>query len=143
MESRRLNQPTDFAERTHLVLMWLTGMSSRAIARETGKSVTTVCRWIRRWRQDGNVNTRPRCGRPRTSDKRKAAAPSVLHTSNSFPQFVGPQRDSRCYMSCCRPEPENYYYYPMVEAQYYNVMAKYHKSSPVMDIATYKNLNQS
>lgn len=119
MELRRLNQPTDFAERTHFVLMWMAGMSSRAIARETGKSVTTVCRWIRRWRQNGNVNTRPRCGRPRTSERRKAV--QSVQTSPQQP-VVEPQTDGLCHLSCCRPGSENYYY-PLSEAHYCNVMA--------------------
>ena len=35
-------------------------MSLRTIARHTGSSVTTVYRWIRRWQQEGHINTRPR-----------------------------------------------------------------------------------
>lgn len=64
MESPRLSRPTNLTDRVRFVWMWISGMSARAIAQETGTSVTTVCRWIQRWRQEGNVNTKTRSGRP-------------------------------------------------------------------------------
>lgn len=60
MKQRRLNLPIDVAERKMIVSLWLRGKSFRAIASESGKSLTTVCRWIRRWKQEGNLSTRPR-----------------------------------------------------------------------------------
>lgn len=65
MEFHRLHQTTNLADRSRFVWMWAGGMSARAIAQETGASVTTICRWIRRWRREGHVNTKPRRGRPR------------------------------------------------------------------------------
>ncbi|KAG7162305.1 Glutamate receptor-like 23, partial [Homarus americanus] len=64
MKYRRPNKPTDLSERAKLVSMWVDGISCRNIARQTGKSVSTVCRWITRWKREGNVNTKPRIGRP-------------------------------------------------------------------------------
>ena len=60
MEMRRKAQPTTPWERVKFVLLWRHGMSLRTIARHTGSSVTTVYRWIRRWQQEGHINTRPR-----------------------------------------------------------------------------------
>lgn len=65
MEFHRLHQTTTLADRSRFVWMWAGGMSARAIAQETGASVTTICRWIRRWRKEGHLNTKPRRGRPR------------------------------------------------------------------------------
>lgn len=45
-------------ERIMIVRMWLWGLSPRVIARATGVSVSTVHRWVRRWREDGTVEMR-------------------------------------------------------------------------------------
>lgn len=60
MELWRRARPTNRWERARFVFLWTYGMSLRAIARHTGSSVTTVYRWIRRWQQEGHVDTRPR-----------------------------------------------------------------------------------
>ncbi|XP_071523914.1 LOW QUALITY PROTEIN: glutamate receptor ionotropic, delta-2-like [Panulirus ornatus] len=65
MEHRRPFQLTALAERVRFVWLWEGGMSTRAIARETGTSATTVNRWIKRWQKEGNVNSRSRPGRRR------------------------------------------------------------------------------
>ncbi|KAK8384814.1 hypothetical protein O3P69_014397 [Scylla paramamosain] len=58
-------QPTNLSERTKFISMWVRGKSTRSIARETGVSASTVCRWINRWRQEGNVYNKPRsCSSP-------------------------------------------------------------------------------
>lgn len=49
------SQPTSLLERSMFVSMWISGKSARTIARETGVSPATVCRWINRWKQEGNV----------------------------------------------------------------------------------------
>lgn len=49
------SQPTSLIERSMFVSMWVGGKSAREIARETGVSPSTVCRWINRWKQEGNV----------------------------------------------------------------------------------------
>ncbi|KAG7156452.1 putative helix-turn-helix HTH_28 domain containing protein 2, partial [Homarus americanus] len=58
MNSRYKYQPTAENERANFVRLWLSGMSIRVIARASHTSVSTVYRWIRRWLQDGNVNTK-------------------------------------------------------------------------------------
>lgn len=60
MELRRRARPTSSWERARFVSMWISGMSLRAIARQTGSSVTTVYRWIQRWQNEGHINTRNR-----------------------------------------------------------------------------------
>ncbi|XP_071540830.1 uncharacterized protein [Panulirus ornatus] len=53
---------TDLDDRVRLVLMWLKGTSVRDIAQKTGISLSTVYRWIRVWRKEGNVySKRCRC----------------------------------------------------------------------------------
>lgn len=64
MECKRRLKPTTLAERVHFVWLWMDGVPSRTIAQQTGISVTTVCRWIKRWQEEGTVNTRSRRGKP-------------------------------------------------------------------------------
>lgn len=56
----RTLQPTSFRERCQFVSMWVKGKSCQTIAREKGVSSSTVCRWINRWTQEGNVYNRSR-----------------------------------------------------------------------------------
>lgn len=53
-------QPTSLSERSNFIFLWISGKSTRTIARETGVSPSTVCRWINRWKKEGNIYTRPR-----------------------------------------------------------------------------------
>ncbi|MPC45362.1 hypothetical protein E2C01_039060 [Portunus trituberculatus] len=53
-------KPTSLSERSVFVLLWVGGRSIRSIARDTGVSSSTVCRWIHRWREEGNVFDRKR-----------------------------------------------------------------------------------
>lgn len=46
------------ADRRRIVWLWLTGMAARDIATETGTSLSTVYRWIRRWEKEGTLATR-------------------------------------------------------------------------------------
>ncbi|XP_069951462.1 probable glutamate receptor [Cherax quadricarinatus] len=66
MGRRQRLRPTTLADRVKLVWLWVEGVPVRIIAQETKTSVTTVCRWVRRWQQEGNVNTKQR--------KRKASS---------------------------------------------------------------------
>lgn len=65
MDAHPKYRPTTLAERNRFVWLWRNGLSSGAIAQKTGTSITTVCRWLRRWRLEGHVHTKPRRGRPR------------------------------------------------------------------------------
>ena len=58
---------TRIQERARIVWMWAYKIPARTIAREIGMSVSSVYKWIQRWRQEGTVNTRPRSRRPRLS----------------------------------------------------------------------------
>lgn len=89
MDLTRLHQTTNLADRSRFVWMWSIGMSARSIAQETGASVTTICRWIRRWRKEGHINTRPRRGRPR----KNTTSSSLRRYRNSFPSIVGDGRE--------------------------------------------------
>lgn len=60
MKKLWLNCQTNYADRASYVQLWMSGMSARAIARRSKTSVTTVCRWIKRWRLEGNL-TKKNC----------------------------------------------------------------------------------
>ncbi|XP_071540828.1 glutamate receptor 4-like [Panulirus ornatus] len=60
MARGRALKPTSADDRAQFVLMWVEGVSARDIAVETGASVSTVYRWIRRWQRDGSISTRRR-----------------------------------------------------------------------------------
>lgn len=45
-------------DRLKMVRMWMEGKSVRAISQETGSSLPTVHRWLRRWQREGTVETR-------------------------------------------------------------------------------------
>lgn len=100
MDVHRLHQTTDLADRSRFVWMWRSGMSARAIAQKTGASVTTICRWIRRWRREGHINTRPRRGRPRKSGTSSALRihshllqfPSFVHSAGAIDDHI-----ARCF----------------------------------------------
>lgn len=55
-------QPTSLAARSQFVSMWVRGKTCKEIARETGVSSSTVCRWINRWKEEGNVFNRTKNG---------------------------------------------------------------------------------
>lgn len=53
------NRKTLKPERLHIIEMWIKGSSARVISHATGISVSTVHRWVRRWREEGTVDTSP------------------------------------------------------------------------------------
>lgn len=59
MDRRRTNSQAVVAERSKIVLLWMGGTSAKLISKQTGASLSTVYRWIRRWQEEGSVKTRP------------------------------------------------------------------------------------
>lgn len=59
MDRSLVNSPTLVAARACIVWLWLDGASARAISRQTGASLSTVYRWVRRWQEEGTVETKP------------------------------------------------------------------------------------
>lgn len=58
VEQRPLKKHICYLEKLKILNMWLGGKSCKAISRETGRSATTVCRWINRWKLEGHINRR-------------------------------------------------------------------------------------
>lgn len=79
MEKRGSYIRTLKTDRLRMVWMWLEGKSARAISLETGISICTVYRWIRRWREEGNVDIRPYRGKYRCN----AMSPLLLTSYSS------------------------------------------------------------
>ncbi|KAG7162359.1 putative homeodomain-like HTH_23 containing protein 1 [Homarus americanus] len=85
MNRRATHVRTMKTDRLRIVWMWLSGMSARSISYETGASICTVYRWIRRWQEEGTVDTRPYRGRPRDSSwMQNARALAVSEVQNLF-----------------------------------------------------------
>lgn len=82
MEEQTVKKPMHLTERKRIISMWLNGMSGSAIAKATGRSATTVCRWINRWRREGHVNTRPRSGRPYSTVTYSTSQARTQHSHN-------------------------------------------------------------
>ncbi|KAK4327297.1 hypothetical protein Pmani_002238 [Petrolisthes manimaculis] len=82
MDVRNAHSRTAMADRLVMVWMWLNGTSARRISRYTGASVSTVYRWIRRWYDEGTLETRPYCGRHMTIDTRKPTSVSSEYLHN-------------------------------------------------------------
>lgn len=95
MDRRRTNSQAVVAERSKIVLLWMGGTSAKLISKQTGASLSTVYRWIRRWQDEGSVKTRPyhrklrstswTCERsiiPRNMEK----SPWRLSSSANFPE---------------------------------------------------------
>lgn len=51
------------SDRKRIVWLWVAGFAARDIAKETGTSLSTVYRWIRRWEKEGTLVTRSQCDR--------------------------------------------------------------------------------
>lgn len=98
MVLRRVSQPTALGDRAKFIWLWVKGNSARSIAKETGTSVTTVYRWIRRWRHGGVVENKPRCGRPRVTSKEEDIA--ILRTACARSQLSSINIKSHLNLRC-------------------------------------------
>ncbi|KAK4325097.1 hypothetical protein Pmani_004252 [Petrolisthes manimaculis] len=78
---RRAFRPTEHQDRARFVWLWVSGVTVRDIAINNGTSATTVYRWIRRWQREGNVDTRPRTGRPRLLSRSNCKKGTGKHSS--------------------------------------------------------------
>lgn len=80
------------AERMRFVLRWQNGQSARVIAEESGTSVATVCRWLRRWKNEGNINTKNKSGRPRQRMKKGKTLlqkqPNIHYITAGYPKNI-------------------------------------------------------
>lgn len=55
MDLQQSFRKTGVTERTSFILLWMAGLSLRAIAEKMGTSATTVRRWVRRWQREGTL----------------------------------------------------------------------------------------
>lgn len=92
--------------RTNIVLLWLAGMSPREISQKLGPSISTVYRWIRRWQEEGTVETRTHRSRSLMSSSRDHEMPS---------SYIFPRPQTRAADACpslqlrCNPQPVCYF----------------------------------
>ena len=59
MDHRGTRYLAVIAARRWVVWLWLRGVSAMAISQQTGVSLSTVYRWVRRWHEEGSVEARP------------------------------------------------------------------------------------
>lgn len=67
MAKHRETRTTTVADRTLIVWLWERGTPPRTIACNVSTSLTTVYRWIRRWRQDRSLRNKQPIRRQRHS----------------------------------------------------------------------------
>lgn len=88
MFCQREVRPTEFSERAKFIYLWMEGKPVKEIAKDAGTSTTTVYRWIRRWRNEGAIESRPRSGRPRVTSREEDFAitsiASMLYPMSSY-----------------------------------------------------------
>ncbi|KAK4299457.1 hypothetical protein Pmani_028270 [Petrolisthes manimaculis] len=58
MDEHQAKSKSVTTDRTRIMWLWLAGYTARDIAAETGTSLSTVYRWIRRWEKEGTLVTR-------------------------------------------------------------------------------------
>ncbi|KAK3855888.1 hypothetical protein Pcinc_037737 [Petrolisthes cinctipes] len=103
-----------------IVKLWREGASKRAISREMGVSLSTVYRWIRVWRKEGRVETRPYIGRKRSYLLTNEAYTSYPHStqttlSNSTPSkyiYANYPHSTQTTLSNSPPSKHIYTNYP-------------------------------
>lgn len=93
MPAGRANASDVIAERAQIVGMWRAGATVPNIALEMGRSTKTIRRWIRRWEEEGSVETRPRSGRPRVTSARMDAMIVAAATAHPKRTSVEHTRD--------------------------------------------------
>ncbi|XP_037794107.1 uncharacterized protein LOC119589581 [Penaeus monodon] len=74
MTDSRASALSVVSDRGRIIGLWEAGKSKVEISRQLGVHRTTVHKWIKRWRQEGSLKTKHRCGRPQvTSHKQNRA----------------------------------------------------------------------
>ncbi|MPC77728.1 hypothetical protein E2C01_072192 [Portunus trituberculatus] len=58
MDHRVTRYIASITSRKWIVWLWLRGASAMAISQQTGVSLSTVYRWVRRWHEEGTVEAR-------------------------------------------------------------------------------------
>ncbi|KAK3893555.1 hypothetical protein Pcinc_002620 [Petrolisthes cinctipes] len=90
-------------KRARIVQLWQKGVAVRNISRKTGASVTTVYRWIRRWKEEGTLKTKSYRRRPRAAAWQR----EVVTAASSSTVFVKPdyweQNTELCYYRLLNP----------------------------------------
>lgn len=88
----RDNRPAVISRRMMIVGHYMAGQGIHEISRSMGINRKTVQKWVRRYKEEGHVKTRPRCGRPRVTspddDRRvvEAAEQYPLKTATALAQ---------------------------------------------------------
>lgn len=88
MDLQQSYRKTGVIDRTSFILLWMTGLSLRAIAEKMGTSATTVRRWVRRWQREGTL-----CSK-KTKRKLSIKLPSKMQFDpfrHTFPQMTSLQ----------------------------------------------------
>ncbi|XP_047493855.1 uncharacterized protein LOC125042351 isoform X1 [Penaeus chinensis] len=74
MTGSRANALSVVSDRGRIIGLWEAGKSKVEISRQLGVHRTTVHKWIKRWRQEGSLKTKHRCGRPQVTSQKQNRA---------------------------------------------------------------------
>lgn len=131
MESERMSHSrTGMAERVLMVWMWAHGASPRDISSRTKTSASTVYRWLRRWQEEGTLETRQYCGQLHSRPPWQGGPPAHQQqqpTTVLLPQeahaglYSSRHLNALNKMCCCENTLNRYFpsYYEAVHQKYH------------------------
>lgn len=98
MALRRENTVDVITQRGRIVGMWEGGMPTSHIATQTGLSVRTVQRWIKRWQDEESLLNKPKSGRKRVTTPEEDAR--ILNTVANRSQISAVRVTRELHLNC-------------------------------------------
>lgn len=105
MVGPRQTRATGVADRAMMVWLWERGTPPTVIARDINTSLTTVYRWIRRWRQDGSVRNKQR----RTKCKKDIQKYAPIESIEEEQKAYGPSESNSGSFTTLYPPQHSYF----------------------------------
>ena len=100
MPEQRANSTAVITDRARIIALWECNLPVNVIAHRTGLHRSTVHKWIKRWQEEGSVQTRPRSGRPKVTTPQQDQA--IVEASQRSP-FISALKITRDLGLICSP----------------------------------------
>lgn len=89
------NKTVAHSRRSRIVMLWVAGLTTREVSEQTGASVSTVHRWVRRWQDTGTVRAKPISGRPTIGVRKMYKLPAVSRIKPQYQDSTLPYPGTR------------------------------------------------